>query len=61
MDGATVAYFVTRLRHTGRNDGILVASNGITGTAAPLTGAHHQIMMALAEPAIRPLGMGGLS
>jgi hypothetical protein len=49
VDGETVAYFATRLRHLGCTDGILVAANGITGDPATFTGAHHQIMLALVD------------
>ncbi len=44
-----VSYFATRLRHRGCDHGVLVAANGITGTAEDLNRAHQQIAAALAE------------
>ena len=42
-----VAYFVQRLQNRGRDHGILVAANGITGNAHDLTAANYEIAMAL--------------
>jgi hypothetical protein len=49
VDGHVIEYFAGRLRHTGCNDGILVAANGITGSFKPMSGAHYHVMMALAD------------
>lgn len=42
-----VAYFVQRLQNRGRDHGILVAANGITGSAEDRNRAHYEIAMAL--------------
>jgi len=42
-----VAYFVQRLQNRGRDYGILVAANGITGVAEERNRAHYEIAMAL--------------
>ena len=42
-----VAYFSQRLQNRGRDYGVLVAANGITGVPADLTDANYEIAMAL--------------
>jgi hypothetical protein len=42
-----VAYFIQRLQNRGRDLGILIASNGITGSTDDLSRAHYEIAMAL--------------
>ena len=42
-----VSYFVQRLQNRGRDHGILVAANGITGSAKDRDRAHYEIAMAL--------------
>lgn len=42
-----VAYFVQRLQNRGRDHGILVAANGITGSSEDRDRAHYEIAMAL--------------
>jgi len=42
-----VGYFVQRLQNRGRDHGILVAANGITGSAEDRDRAHYEIAMAL--------------
>lgn len=44
-----VTTFKSTLKSRGCDHGILVATNGISGTSEPLTEAHHQIAMALSE------------
>lgn len=44
-----VAYFIQRLQNRGRDFGILVASNGITGTSEDRNRAHYEIAMALSR------------
>jgi hypothetical protein len=44
-----VSYFVNRLRHRGCDHGLLIAANGVTGSAEDLTRAHFEIATALAE------------
>lgn len=44
-----VAYFVQRLQNRGRDYGILVAANGITGVAEERNRAHYEIAMALGK------------
>ncbi len=44
-----VSYFANRLRNRGCDFGILVATNGITGTASDLTAARFQMATALRE------------
>jgi hypothetical protein len=42
-----VAYFIQRLQNRGRDYGVLVAANGITGSAEDHDRAHYEIAMAL--------------
>lgn len=42
-----VAYFVQRLQNRGRDHGVLVAANGMTGSAEERNRAHYEIAMAL--------------
>lgn len=44
-----VAYFAQRLQNRGRDYGILVAANGISGSAEEMDGAHYEIAMALSR------------
>ena len=44
-----VAYFITKVRHRGLPEGILVAANGITGDRADLTASHFELAMALRD------------
>lgn len=44
-----VITFTSALKSRGCDHGILVATNGISGTSEPPTEAHHQIAMALSE------------
>jgi hypothetical protein len=43
-----VSYFVNRLRQRGCDHGLLIATNGVTGSADDLTRAHFEIATALA-------------
>jgi hypothetical protein len=47
LSSQEVAYFVQRLQNRGRDFGILVAANGITGGPDDLNRAHYEIAMAL--------------
>ncbi|MEJ2280033.1 MAG: restriction endonuclease [Candidatus Lokiarchaeota archaeon] len=44
-----IAYFITKIRNKGLNFGILIASNGITGSSENSTRAHFEIPLALKE------------
>ncbi len=44
-----VAYFITKLRNKGLDFGIIIASNGITGSQEDSTRAHFEIPLALRE------------
>jgi len=44
-----VAYFIQQLQDRGRDHGILVAANGISGSAQELTRAHHLIAVSLSR------------
>lgn len=44
-----VAYFITKIRNKGLDFGILIASNGITGSPEDSTRAHFEIPLALRE------------
>ncbi len=44
-----VAYFITKIRNKGLDFGILIASNGITGSQDNSTRAHFEIPLALRE------------
>ncbi len=47
VTGHEVVYFSNSMRNRGCKDGVLVASNGISGEAATLTEAHYELAMAL--------------
>lgn len=47
VGSAEVAWFIQKLRNRGRDYGILVASNGITGCPTEITDSHMQISNAL--------------
>jgi hypothetical protein len=47
VPGHEVVYFSNSMRNRGCKDGVLVASNGISGEAATLTEAHYEVAMAL--------------
>ena len=49
VGSADVAWFIQKLRSRGRDYGILIASNGITGCASELTDSHMQISGALKD------------
>lgn len=44
-----VAYFAQRLQNRGRDHGILIAANGISGSAREINRAHYEIAMALSR------------
>lgn len=44
-----VAYFITKIRNKGLDFGIIIASNGITGSQDDSTRAHFEIPLALRE------------
>jgi len=44
-----VAYFITKIRNKGLDFGIIIASNGITGSQEDSTRAHFEIPLALSE------------
>jgi len=47
VGSSEVSYFITKLQNRGRNYGILIATNGITGSNNPPTAAEHLISVAL--------------
>jgi hypothetical protein len=49
VGSSEVSFFAQKLKHRGLDHGILIASNGITGSPEDLRSAHHQITMALSE------------
>lgn len=44
-----VAYFAQRLQNRGRDYGILIAANGISGSAKEINRAHYEIAMSLSR------------
>ena len=44
-----VSTFIQRLQNRGRDYGILIAANGISGSAQEISRAHHEIMMSLSH------------
>jgi len=49
VSSSELSWFDTKLRNRGLNFGVLVAANGITGSAADLTAAHSIVASALGE------------
>jgi hypothetical protein len=49
VDTRDVSYFITKIRNRGFDFGILVATNGITGSSQELNDAHSQISSALKD------------
>ncbi len=49
VSSAEVSWFLTKLENRGLDFGILVTTKGITGDAADLNAAHHQVALALSK------------
>ncbi len=49
VDTQNVAYFIQKLQNRGRDYGIIVATNGITGSRERNDGAYYEISMALSR------------
>jgi len=49
VSSAAVQCFISKISERGRDFGILIAANGITGEPSELTQAHYQVAMALSK------------
>jgi hypothetical protein len=49
IDTRDVSFFIAKVENRGFDFGILIASNGITGSSEELSRAHHEISLALSR------------
>ena len=49
LGSGDVSYFISKIRHRGCDHGLLIATNGITGSSGRNTGAYFEISSALKD------------